>query len=75
MKFKLIFNEITKIFNSPYSVYEYLVESVYKCSLKTVDEETHLRAVDVQCWCELANVGDSYEDRDFTVECVYSFNS
>ena len=74
MSFKvLIKDDKPKIIKEPYLVYEYLVENFYKKNLKSVDENTHISAVDVQCWCELANAGDTYQGDDFSVECVYNF--
>lgn len=36
-------------------------------------EDAHIGANDVKCWCELANAGDTYSDKELTVECVYNF--
>lgn len=74
MKYRIMHGDVTNIINTPKEVYDYLVRKIYKRERADVDEETHLKSTDAQCWCELANAGDSYEDKDFTIECVYRFN-
>ena len=73
MKYRIKCEGSSNTVNTPEGVYSYLVREIYKKDEKTVDEETHLRAVDVQCWCELATAGDSYVDQHFEIECVYNF--
>lgn len=79
MKYKIKFPnyDVALTFGEPHNIYNYLVTSVYKCDLNTVDEETHLKATDVEEWCEKASPGDVYEDvsSNFSVECVYGFDS
>jgi hypothetical protein len=74
MKYKITTKEgLTILLDDPYEVYEYLIKKIYKQDINNPDEDSHFKAEDAQCWCELANTGDEYVAKHFKIECVYNF--
>ncbi|WP_370845717.1 hypothetical protein [Eubacterium sp.] len=69
MNYRITYKDKTELINTPEKVYDYVMNNVYD----NPTEDALIGANDVKCWCELANAGDTYSDKELTVECVYNF--